>query len=669
MNLNTSLWLRLAILLLLCNSFSLFAQNTSLLHYKNCKFSTQNLGSPQSYAVDTKPFWGYYFYDFGDGHYYLTDKENDRPCHVYKKKPDSKPTLFLTPFKSIDGIKSVVCQSPISTGGGVNCTNKDELLDSEKLVDIVTNGGENLVPGHEIQCVVHYKAPKEIEKETEGYLFVFFNRENNRNNSKELLTDNALEWVGYKDYYGERVVGDISLIRENLSAYARKEISRHISDHQQVEIFKTTIKRGQEKRFFFSVQSDKSLTDFQDESRVITMTTIWIPRDKNVLFDKKNQIAEHCMNLLQVHDPNHISVSPTVAYQAKNCAQELTYKVEFENETKEGIVDVVKVGVALNEKLDSKSIRVIKTNPSCPACPTGQPKQKCYEIEKLKDSINIIFHQIGLTGTKGAGWFNKRAKGSVEFTINTKDIRQSVSKANAAIIFNKNKPIKTNKAKVNWREKNVKLQLAYNLPLDTDFFTFSDSLPDLFSVGLTFQNAPIGRGWSRGVDIQYNPLRMFSDTTYSIESTNTIGTINQTENVKLHLLEASYFVGFQTIKFLGVKAGIGLTTPIMGKAGIRAVYSGTQLDADIISEEEVKFGLVQEREVPTIFENEIETQKMFGYKLSLQAEVIDISQFVVGMRYDRRYFPKLYRGANCLHINSLQAYVRFKLVTRKRKCR
>jgi len=127
--------------------------------------------------------------------------------------------------------------------------------------------------------------------------------------------------------------------------------------------------------------------------------------------------------------------------------KKLTYKVRFQN-TGKGPAKKVNVGVAIAEVLDMGSIKILDSKPKLVMADSAYTNQSSLDTLRGTDSIHFVFQNIYLPGIQQKGVKDADSTmGYIEYEIGFKDKPKKLPfKSGAAIVFDKNEPIYTNRS-------------------------------------------------------------------------------------------------------------------------------------------------------------------------------------------------------------------------------
>lgn len=182
----------------------------------------------------------------------------------------------------------------------------------------------------------------------------------------------------------------------------------------------------------------------QDTNATVTMTAMLVP--DNALLPP--DVYELEMAIVASHDPNRLQLRKhRINYRFMGKKKELTYKIQFQN-TGHGPAKRVAIGIAVPRQLNTQTIQLKEVSPACIACDSAYQLQSCIDTIRTKDSIYFVFRNIYLPGLQQEGVTDPDStKGFVRYSILFKKKPKKIPfSSSAAIIFDKNEPIYTNRA-------------------------------------------------------------------------------------------------------------------------------------------------------------------------------------------------------------------------------
>jgi hypothetical protein len=127
--------------------------------------------------------------------------------------------------------------------------------------------------------------------------------------------------------------------------------------------------------------------------------------------------------------------------------KELTYAIHFQN-TGQGPAKKITIGLSIPRQLNTSSIELKSMSPACKWCDSAYNSQSCIDTIRKDDSLYFVFKNIYLPGLRQEGVADKDStKGFVEYTIRFRKKPKKIPfSTRAAIIFDKNEPVITNKS-------------------------------------------------------------------------------------------------------------------------------------------------------------------------------------------------------------------------------
>lgn len=182
----------------------------------------------------------------------------------------------------------------------------------------------------------------------------------------------------------------------------------------------------------------------QDTNATVTMTAMMVPDDAS----RQPEVYALEMAIVASHDPNRLQLRHhRINYRFMGKKKELTYKIQFQN-TGKGPAKKVAIGIAVPRQLNTQTIQLKEVSPACIACDSAYQRQSCIDTVRTKDSIYFVFNNIYLPGLQQEGVTDPDStKGFVRYSILFKKRPKKIPfSSSAAIIFDKNEPIYTNRA-------------------------------------------------------------------------------------------------------------------------------------------------------------------------------------------------------------------------------
>ncbi|MBC8053839.1 MAG: PKD domain-containing protein [Sphingobacteriaceae bacterium] len=202
------------------------------------------------------------------------------------------------------------------------------------------------------------------------------------------------------------------------------------------------LKQGEERFMFISLNTTPEM--LQDTNAVVTISAVFIPDDPLI----EHEITDLQLQIVASHDPNKMMLkNRRMNYRFTGKKRELNYKVRFQN-TGEGPAKKVAIGVRSAGILDLSTLKVSGSQPKCIPCDSAYANQSCLDTVVTRDSVEFIFRNIYLPGVKQKGVSDlDSTMGYVEYTVKFKKKPKKVPfDSQAAIVFDKNEPIYTNRS-------------------------------------------------------------------------------------------------------------------------------------------------------------------------------------------------------------------------------
>ncbi|SHM68851.1 PKD domain-containing protein [Chitinophaga jiangningensis] len=181
-----------------------------------------------------------------------------------------------------------------------------------------------------------------------------------------------------------------------------------------------------------------------DTNAVVSMTAILVPDNPSL----QPEAFTLEMPVVASHDPNRMQLKKRrINYRLMGKKKELTYKVQFQN-TGKGPAKKVAIGIAVPKQLNTETVAINSMSPVCIACDSAYNTQSCIDTVRTKDSLYFVFKNIYLPGMQQDGVADPDStKGFISYTIRFKKKPKKIPfSSSAAIIFDKNEPIYTNRA-------------------------------------------------------------------------------------------------------------------------------------------------------------------------------------------------------------------------------
>ncbi len=406
-----------------------------------------------------EPFYTY-FWEFGDGHFSF-EKE---PVHPYFRSDSIWVRLYATNNYD-DGKRPPTRPKPIKPGTSkpmvASNVRQSGLFKSGGYLDIKTNCMPK--PGDDMMLVLGYRNPPESGLEQMGGTVAILY------NDKAFANDN-FELAESRSYHQERKTTLQSLLTINgksqpnqgpvYFADAGKEawlsslLGKAETDQKQILRERTAdfrssetwqfspLHRGEERFLFLHFKTTPEMV--KDTNAVVRIGAVFIPDNpmgEISFFDMELQIVAS-------HDPNKMVLKKSrMNFRLTGKTRQLDYKVRFQN-TGKGPAKKVAVAVRVPEIFDLNTLKITGTKPAVIPCDSAYVNQSCMEVQKAKDSVHFVFHHIYLPGTQQDGVKDSDSTmGFVSYSIRFREKPKKLPiPSGAAIVFDKNEPIYTNRA-------------------------------------------------------------------------------------------------------------------------------------------------------------------------------------------------------------------------------
>ena len=222
-----------------------------------------------------------------------------------------------------------------------------------------------------------------------------------------------------------------ALIKEKMAEYRKSESWKF-----------ENLQSGAENFVFLHFKTTPEM--IKDTNAVVKLTGMFIPDSPLA----QTEFFTIELQIVASHDPNKMMLKNSrmnFRFTGKN--RKLTYKVRFQN-TGKGPAKKIDVGVAIAEILDKGSIEILDSKPKLTLCKNAYANQSCLDTVSVADSVHFVFKNIYLPGMQQKGVSDADSTmGFIEYKIGFKEKPKKLPfKSGAAIVFDKNEPIYTNRA-------------------------------------------------------------------------------------------------------------------------------------------------------------------------------------------------------------------------------
>jgi hypothetical protein len=108
----------------------------------------------------------------------------------------------------------------------------------------------------------------------------------------------------------------------------------------------------------------------------------------------------------------------------------------------------IAIGIAIPRQLNAASVKLKSLSPACVWCDSAYDRQSCIDTSRNGDSLYFVFNNVYLPGLQQQGVSDQDStKGYIEYAIRFKNKPKKIPfNTAAAIVFDNNQPVYTNKA-------------------------------------------------------------------------------------------------------------------------------------------------------------------------------------------------------------------------------
>jgi len=448
------------------------------------KFTTENgstkfdseLRPLRQIAGAPAPFYTY-FWEFGDGGFSF---EKD-PIHHYKKSDSVVVRLFAT--NNYDDGKRPPTKprpiKPLATKPMLASNDPSGLFKMGGNIELKSNCMPK--PGDDMMLVFGYrnKATNGLQNVSGTVAILYNDREFANNNFvlAETRTYNnekkgdlkSMLTTAYVPSKKSSPVYYASLTDELPSTTAFDEkvlLKDKTKDFKSSESWRfENLKQDEERFLFMHFKTTPEMV--KDTNAVVRISAVFIP--DNPLLETEFFNME--LQIVASHDPNKMVLRKSrMNYRFTGKNRELTYKIRFQN-TGKGPAKKIDVAANISEVFSMTTLRVTKTKPEVLNCDSAYSGQSCIKTIKGTDSVHFVFSNIYLPGLQQKGVNDADSTmGFVEYKIRFKEKPKKLPiKSGAAIVFDKNEPIYTNRAVGRFKMGlSPALIIGYGFPFQTD---------------------------------------------------------------------------------------------------------------------------------------------------------------------------------------------------------
>jgi len=672
--------------------------------YKDHRFSVKGLSLPTPAAGSSKPPEWTYFWEFGDGHY----SSEPNPQYCFESVGLKTIRVSLVPHYSHDSTRTLTQAIFISS----NCTSDgcrklgacgETNYEIDKLVAIVANADNELVPENDIQFVVHYALPGQVAGE--GTLFLLFN-------GNEIIKEVDFAPLVFRRtgrdaprlYGATRLSNPKQRLREqSVSAIPSPSLG------YSVEGFDCRLAAGQPGRLYVTMGASASLDTVALKKKGDALTTqvraIWIPRGQP--FSELKMTDNYELKMLSVHDPNRIRILTPKGKASYTRQSPESFEIEIEFQNLGGkAVQRIEAAVPWPENMDTSTVEITHLNPYCSRCDEGPPAgspRSCFQLDWSKlaitGEVRFIFHNVLVVGKRqpGVKKRNQKSKGSIRFTVRSNRKQRQTTPWQAFLTFNQDPVFKTRQKSKRWRHRGVGVRAGYHLGgAPAEYSSFTDNPSTWLQLGVSYRNSSLLQGFTPFAGWEMTLAGMgFENEQYNqlsyTESSERPFLLTR-ETVKLQSLDLQAFTEVRVGGVLALALGAGPSIPLSAEGKIEAnligefELSGTDFDVSLFEPETItapifdqllayegnnppftevsSFGLLDSRSPTSLIGEDISSNFGIGTIVSATAELGLLNNVTLGLRQNFRIYPNSYRG-RCLKINNQEAYLRVNLFSLK----
>jgi hypothetical protein len=399
-----------------------------------------------------------YFWEFGDGSYSF-EKE---PVHNYKDTGDYDVRLYATNNYD-DGKKPNTRPRRLRV-------NKRSMLAENKTPTFFTGEGSIEIksnqmpkPGEDMVLLIGYRNTANNAAPVSGSVMLLYNEKQFSQNcfdiadtrsyhqEKPIGLESMMAWMNNTDATEEQEVKnkDLFTVASAINAPATdrrqmmQQVKQEMSGFRKHTIWKINeVQKGEEQFMFVTINTLPEM--ISDTNAVVTISGLFIPDDPSMEMEKFSLE----MQVVASHDPNRMLLkNKKLNYRFTRKSKENAYKVQFQN-TGKGPAKKVAITITIPGLLNTASLEIVGMKPACVWCKTATENQSCIDTVVTKDSIQFVFNNIYLPGTQQDGVSDPDStKGYIKYRIRFgKKMHKVPFQSRAAIVFDKNEPIYTNRS-------------------------------------------------------------------------------------------------------------------------------------------------------------------------------------------------------------------------------
>ncbi len=599
------------------------------------------------------------FWEFGDGHYAMQEQEEGtlpRMQHEYARPGTYQVKLYVAPLYA-RAVPEAPLVTKTITADQLGKPDKEYDFEPGQDVTIETNANKEAIPKHTVRVAVSTKS------NSGGHLILLYNNAGDVqklnfspfNDSQDPEDSPGLY---YADFLTKTTWEDLQAKLPGLLSPSDLEfvVDQAVNEFDDKIVFK--VANGGNFNAFYSLVVNKSLAAYRYRTESLKISALYVPDDQS--FSRKKHLTDYNFKVEDVHDPNRITIEPRVIYYKRGQQQDLIGKIRYKNKGK-GVVDTVRIGLTISKDLLAGPEDIVIDTALCEPkvqvyrpgiTPESERSVQWRRVESTgKDSLIFVIRNVGLM---------RKEKGLLVFKIPTHDKRPRDTEIDGGILFTgAPKDIPLSGARPKWRHKGLFLSVGYPLSQNITvngietFFDDGESFPneyevsadpitenitDNFSLQLTYQNAPMQRGWlAWGYGVGYTRQKF----EYSFGEFVRDQTEIQQANIR-------GLIGVQLQNLLRLSGHASLNFPLIVN---RSFINGFVIHSGGNGSPARRYGMLQNRED--------QHQTSLGFTTGLSVEIGDVHGIVGGARVNYTNFPVLFKNPSveeCFNVNTPNFY-------------
>lgn len=408
----------------------------------------QVAGAPEAYYS--------YCWELGDGSFSFAKE----PAHVYKDTGTYMVRLFATNNYD-DGKKPRSLPRPVKvkTRTALAVNSPSSFFSGNGMLEMKTNCMP--LPGEDMLLMLGYRNKKTADA-VNGSIMLLYNEKQFKQSSFDIadartyhqerkITLDSLFAFTLPAEYAPGIDGGSGLFTAGIAGVEKpaarlqlmQMLKQEMNGFQAHRIFRVENVQQQEERLLF-LQINILPEMIKDTNAVVTIGALFIPDDPSMEMERFNLELQ----IVASHDPNKIMLkNRRMNYRVTGKNKDIVYKVRFQN-TGKGPAKKVAVTIAIPGMLNAGTVELVESKPACRWCDSAYAGGSCIDTVLYKDSIQFIFQNIYLPGTQQDGVSDPDSTmGYIRYKLHFgKGMVKKSFQSSAAIVFDKNEPVYTNKS-------------------------------------------------------------------------------------------------------------------------------------------------------------------------------------------------------------------------------